>query len=185
MRDRNTLFQRSVSIKIIFCIKTVGYISPYFAQFHTFSIDFVTYQVGFIVIFGNFALRIVKIEPDMVTPVFDSVAPAEFQFPTIGFQIGCILFGSTGSDYPRQIHAGSKHVFCVASIPVKSTTQTIIEKSEINAEIQSVYLFPRERTADHERGFQSGNLFSIHQPVTQVRSHVRDIWIIDGVAIAI
>ena len=175
-RNRNAFFKRSVGIEIIFSIKTIGYISPYFTNLLPFAIG--AQQVGLVVKLGNFTLRIVKIESDTVIEIFDTVSPVQFQFPTISFQIRSILLGSSHSHNPRQIHSRCQHTFCITPIPIESTIQAIIKKSEVNTEVERIYFFPGERTADHRRSGQSRRSLTVYQPIGKPWSHLRYIRII-------
>ena len=135
LEHRNTRFQGSVCVEIVRRIETVSYVPPYFTQLHAFPVKVFSEQAGFVVVFGDFGLRVIQVETYPVAYIAYPVMPVDLQFPAVCFQVCGILFCSTGTDYSRQFHSRSQHTFGITTVPVECGIQLVVEQVQVETEV--------------------------------------------------
>ena len=111
---------------------------------HITTLDVVVDRVGGVVrITGNLGAGIRDVEGDAVRQtVLQHVAPADLQLPSSSAQVGVVGYGHAGTQDSRQLRCITHHVLGVTDIVVESTSESVVESTEVETQVVALYLLP-------------------------------------------
>ena len=138
---------------------------------HVTTLDVVVDRTGGVVrITGNLGAGIRDVEGNTVRKtVLEHVAPANLQLPTRSAQVGVVGHGHTSTQDGRQLRSVTNHILGVTDIVIESTSQSVVESTEVETQVVALHLLPCQQGRNQSRSTGGVRLSAILQPCTSHR----------------
>ena len=106
---------------------------------------------GLVVEFLDLSLIVVDVETDVVGEITDTVAPCQVKFPTVRRKVGDVLKRCRCTHNARYLDAVGKHSVGAALVVVECHLQTVVQRRNVNTEVDGLHGLPCEAAADESR----------------------------------